>query len=65
MAQSESTTIEKSIDSERQIVVTTDSFQDLHDAIDKLENARLGHSSSSTRSVSYPTLGELLHMRIK
>lgn len=64
MVQSQSISDERPIESTGPVVIPTEKFQDLHDAIDKLETAQLGDSSSSSSSVSNPTLGELFHMKI-
>lgn len=56
----------RSIERTEPIFKATETFHDIHDAIDKLEDDLHGDSTSrsSIDSVSSVTLGELLHMKI-
>lgn len=58
--------LDRVIEADEPIDGPTDTFHDIHDVIEKLEDNLLGHSHSSTsiNSVSNPTLGELLQMEI-
>lgn len=66
MEQSKSKSSHKTIETTGPIVKPTETFHDIHDAIDKLEDDLFGDSTSSTsvNSIQSPTLGELLHMKI-
>lgn len=63
-----SSTFDKMIEAAEPIEKPTETFHDIHDAIEKLEDGLRGHSHShsdnSNKPISYPTLGELLHMKI-
>ena len=60
--------LDRVIETDEPIDKPTDTFHDIHDVIEKLEDNLLGHShshsSTSISSVSNPTLGELLEMEI-
>ncbi|XP_031624803.1 extracellular serine/threonine protein CG31145-like [Contarinia nasturtii] len=64
--QSKIITSDRLIESNAECIDTTDTFPDIHDAIDKLQDEQFGDITSTTQinPAPNPTLGELLHMKI-
>lgn len=54
------------MDSPLEVVESIDTFQDLHDALEQLENDLVAESNQSNeiKSSPSPTLGDLLQMKI-